>query len=99
MDAPQARTPRAMSQQPLSLSQLGQAFASRFWVKINKSGPPPAARPDLGPCWVWLGEQLKNGYGRVRFRHGRHIEGQKCKTCHQDQQAKYYREAHPQPTL
>ena len=184
MDAPQARTPRAMSQQPLSLSQLGQAFASRFWVKINKSGPPPAARPDLGPCWVWLGEQLKNGYGRVR-RYSRNAEGQtnftahrvayelaigpipkglepdhlcrvrncanpahlelvthkinclrgvsfaaqharqthcvngheftpentarvtnpkrdawrKCKTCHRDRQAKYYREAHPQPTL
>ena len=81
MDATQARTPRSVSQQPLSLSQLGQGFAIRFWAKVDKDGSIPADRPDLGPCWIWLGERLTNGYGRVR-RRGRHIEGQKNFTAH-----------------
>jgi len=25
----------------------------RFWAKVNKDGPIPAHRPDLGPCWIW----------------------------------------------
>lgn len=26
-------------------------------------GPVPAHRPELGPCWVWLGKVMSNGYG------------------------------------
>lgn len=26
----------------------------RFWPKVNKNGPVPAHRPELGPCWLWL---------------------------------------------
>lgn len=29
--------------------------AERFWPKVNKNGPVPEHRPDLGPCWPWLG--------------------------------------------
>lgn len=29
--------------------------AERFWSKVNKNGPVPECRPDLGPCWMWLG--------------------------------------------
>ncbi len=29
--------------------------AERFWPKVNKNGPVPAYRPELGPCWLWLG--------------------------------------------
>ena len=42
----------------------------RFWAKVNKNGPVPANRPELGPCWLWLGCLGKpskggaNGYGR-----------------------------------
>lgn len=35
----------------------------RFWAYVNKDGPVPKCRPDLGPCWVWTGE-LRDGYGR-----------------------------------
>jgi hypothetical protein len=36
----------------------------RFWAKVNKAGPIPAHRPDLGPCWVWQGYTGDGGYGR-----------------------------------
>jgi hypothetical protein len=29
-----------------------------FWARVNKSGPIPEHRPDLGPCWLWM---LKRG--------------------------------------
>lgn|SRR5882724_3004971 len=37
----------------------------RFWAKVDKNGPIPAYRPDLGPCWIWKGT-CANGYGNVR---------------------------------
>ena len=42
----------------------------RFWAKVDKNGPVPACRPDLGPCWLWTGAQAGNQgypkYGRVQ---------------------------------
>lgn len=35
-----------------------------FWSRVNKDGPIPAHRPELGPCWVWTGGKFDNGYGR-----------------------------------
>lgn len=36
----------------------------RFMTYVNCDGPIPDARPDLGPCWIWMGgEQGKSGYG------------------------------------
>lgn len=29
----------------------------RFWAKVDKNGPVPSRRPDLGPCWLWIGAQ------------------------------------------
>lgn len=34
-----------------------------FWARVNKDGPIPERRPDLGPCWLWLGAKTGNGYG------------------------------------
>lgn len=36
----------------------------RFWSKVNKDGPVPAHRPELGACWSWNGPQDDRGYGR-----------------------------------
>ena len=44
------------------------SLESRFWEKVNKSGPVPIFRPDLGPCWIWTAYCLPNGYGQC----GRH---------------------------
>lgn len=39
-----------------------------FWSKVNKTGPIPAHRPDLGPCWLWTGARFAGtGYGAVRW--------------------------------
>lgn len=35
----------------------------RFWPKVDKDGPVPEHRPDLGPCWVWVAGGWKRGYG------------------------------------
>lgn len=40
-----------------------ETIADRFWPKVNKAGPVPANRPDLGECWEWTGAQQSNGYG------------------------------------
>lgn len=37
---------------------------NRFWAKVNKDGPVPDYRPELGPCWFWTGAQTSDGYGQ-----------------------------------
>lgn len=40
----------------------------RFWSKVDKDGPLPAHRPELGPCWLWTGGQNAHpsgNYGRA----------------------------------
>ena len=40
------------------------AAEARFWPKVDKDGPVPAYRPDLGPCWLWTAATDRDGYGR-----------------------------------
>ena len=36
----------------------------RFWAKVDKDGPVPDYRPELGRCWLWKPEPAKDtGYG------------------------------------
>lgn len=35
----------------------------RFWAKVNRDGPTPSHRPELGPCWVWTAATYPSGYG------------------------------------
>lgn len=46
----------------------------RFWAKVDKDGPIPAFRPDLGPCWVWLASDNGMGYGQFGFEHGKSMQ-------------------------
>jgi hypothetical protein len=46
---------------------------TRFWSKVNKRGPVPDCRPDLGPCWLWTDSLNNGGYGR--FAMGERIVG------------------------
>ena len=41
------------------------SVADRFWARVQKDGPVPARRPELGPCWVWTGNTLGVGYGAI----------------------------------
>lgn len=44
-------------------------FFTRFWSKVNKNGPIPERRPDLGPCWIWTAYTDDNNYGRFNVEH------------------------------
>lgn len=41
---------------------------ARFWLKVNKNGPVPPHRPELGPCWLWTGARDRGGYGQFSGR-------------------------------
>ena len=45
----------------------------RFWSKVNKNGPAPTHRPELGPCWLWTAYTNRDGYGG--FQRGRRGAG------------------------
>lgn len=37
----------------------------RFEAKVDRHGPVPQKRPELGPCWVWTASHFtKTGYGQ-----------------------------------
>ena len=40
-------------------SRITKSPEERFWARVNKQGPVPDERPDLGPCWVWTGPRNK----------------------------------------
>lgn len=53
----------------------------RFWSWVEKNGPTPKHRPELGPCWVWTGSGLtKKGYGRFWLGYINRV--QKYVLCH-----------------
>lgn len=47
----------------------------RFWTRVDKAGPVPPGRPDLGPCWLWTGRVNEKGYGIVYVRERAGIPG------------------------
>lgn len=40
-------------------------LVERFWPRVNRDGPVPSHRPDLGPCWIWTGGVGSHGYGAL----------------------------------
>jgi hypothetical protein len=51
-------------------SRINGSLEQRFWPRIDKNGPVPEHRPELGPCWLWT-LSTYNGYGIIR--HGRRM--------------------------
>lgn len=41
--------------------------ATRFWRHVDKSGPSPEFRPDLGPCWLWTASLTQGGVYRSDY--------------------------------
>lgn len=37
----------------------------RFWAQVTRDGPVPEHRPELGPCWQWIGGTVNHGYGSL----------------------------------
>lgn len=58
-------------------------LADRLWAKVDKCGPIPERRPELGPCWDWLAYKNPNGYGQVRVggRDGRSVLAHRVAYC------------------
>jgi hypothetical protein len=48
-------------------------LAERLWAKIDKGGPIPAHRPELGPCWLWTGRSLARGHGQITENRRHHM--------------------------
>lgn len=42
-----------------------ESALARFWARIDKNGPVPPHRPDLGGCWIWTGTVSGTGYGKL----------------------------------
>jgi hypothetical protein len=48
--------------------QYTPAFIDRFWAKVNRNGPIPCHRPELGQCWLWTGTlRGSSEYGHVHL--------------------------------
>ncbi len=47
------------------------SIADRFWKRVEKDGPVPIHRPELGNCWQWTGTLVK-GYGQLTVKGRRH---------------------------
>ena len=43
---------------------------ARFWAKVDKDGPIPQHRPELGPCWIWTASTARFGYGYIGVEKG-----------------------------
>jgi hypothetical protein len=41
--------------------------AENFWDCVNKNGPIPELKPQLGACWIWQGRVNPKGYGLLWF--------------------------------
>lgn len=48
---------------PLGLTR--RPLEERLWPKVDKNGPVPAAKPELGPCWLFTGTHSGSGYGNI----------------------------------
>ena len=42
-----------------------RSLIERLYAKVDKAGPVPDKRPDLGPCWLWTGYRNAGGYGWI----------------------------------
>lgn len=61
MNPASADNARSVTSRPV---QFDAKTIARFWSKVDKNGPVPTHRPELGPCWVWTGGYHPFGYGR-----------------------------------
>ena len=44
-----------------------------LWQHVDRNGPVPSHRPELGPCWVWTGRRLRRGYGMIAQGAGKYV--------------------------
>ena len=59
-----------------------KSIEERFWSKVDKNGPVPINRPDLGPCHLWTASCFQNGYGKF-FVGSRSDDTRRMRYAHQ----------------
>jgi hypothetical protein len=47
-------------------------LADRLWAHVDKDGPIPPHRPELGPCWPWTGKAESRGHGQIMLNYRHH---------------------------
>lgn len=47
---------------------FAQGVIDKFWSQVDKNGPTPEHRPELGSCWSWTGGKIRDGYGEYRIK-------------------------------
>lgn len=60
------RMQNEVSQPSPETQEFSEKDIQRFWKFVNKSGPIPNHRPELGECWLWTGGRRPNGYGNFK---------------------------------
>jgi hypothetical protein len=45
--------------------QSERTLQARAWAKVDRNGPLPDRRPELGPCWLWTAARNGHGYGHL----------------------------------
>lgn len=48
-----------------------ESLEARAWARLDRNGPLPERRPELGRCWVWTGATNRQGYGHLGLN-GKH---------------------------
>lgn len=64
--SPEKRRAIAVHAAAIAAAKNSRPLADRFWEKVNKSGPIPSHRPDLGECWEWTASIGTTGYGQIQ---------------------------------
>jgi hypothetical protein len=64
VQAADAHLRRHCSRRCSALNRRKSDPAVRFWSFVDRNGPVPTIRPELGPCWLWKGARNRRGYGR-----------------------------------
>ena len=56
---------RFCSRSCYALGRKRRPMSVRFWKHVDRNGPIPPHRPELGPCWIWTGCSDRAGYGTL----------------------------------
>lgn len=52
---------------PQAVTFIRGDLAANFWLHVCQDGPILAVCPELGPCWIWTGSRVPDGYGQLTW--------------------------------
>lgn len=57
----------------VSPDHLLHGDAALFWSKVDRNGPTPDHRQELGSCWIWTAATNDRGYGTCQIVKGQQL--------------------------